>query len=60
MTYEPTYGQTVVTFVTVLPELAIDLSEERSVPFEVGKTDVPVQALPELAIDFESPRSATL
>jgi hypothetical protein len=54
MTHEPTCGKTAVAPVSVLPELAIDLSEEGTVPVQLGKTAVPVQALPELAIDFES------
>jgi hypothetical protein len=52
MTPESAYGQTAPASVTILPELAIDMSEGQSLPSELGKTEVPVHVLPELALDF--------
>jgi hypothetical protein len=52
MTPESEYGQTAPAPVTILPELALDLSEGQPLLSDLGKTDVPVHGLPELALDF--------
>jgi len=52
MTPEAKYGQTAPAPVTILPELAIDMSEGQPPLSNLGKTEVPVHVLPELAPDF--------
>jgi hypothetical protein len=46
------YGRTALAPATILPELAIDISEGQPLASDFGKTEVPVHVLPELAVDF--------
>jgi hypothetical protein len=48
----PKFGATGLAPVTVLPELAIDLSLGQVLPSRLGKTEAPLRMLPELEIEF--------
>jgi hypothetical protein len=52
MTPKSNCGQTALAPETILPELAIDMSEGQRLPSSLGKTEVPVHVLPEMAVDF--------
>src|SRR5438128_975447 len=46
MTPDFKYGKTAIAPVTILPELAIDMSEGEPLPANLGRTEVPVHVLP--------------
>jgi hypothetical protein len=53
MTLNPKYSRTELAPVTILSELAIDMSEGQPVPTSLGKTEVPVCVIQGPTLDFD-------